>query len=68
MSYQLGWTEDDAEVKKVVDDVQEYYNAQEKREWVEWAGEILMPHLHVQIAMEKADVVRAEQEEAKEMH
>jgi hypothetical protein len=40
MSYQLGRTEDDAEVKKAVDEVQEYYDVQEKREWVDWAGKI----------------------------
>jgi hypothetical protein len=67
MSYQLGCTEDDTEVKKAVDEVQEYYNVQEKRERVEWAGKILMPCLHVQVAMEKADAVRAEQEEIKEL-
>jgi hypothetical protein len=62
MSYRLGRTEDDAEVKKAVDEVQEYYDAQDRRDWVEWAGKMLMPHLHVQIAMEKADTVRAEQD------
>jgi phosphoribosyl-ATP pyrophosphohydrolase len=59
--------EDDAEVKKVVDEAQEYYNAQDKREWVEWAGKILMLCFHAQVAMEKADVARVEQEEAEEM-
>jgi hypothetical protein len=67
MSYHLGCTEDDVDVKKAVDEVQEYYNAQEKREWVEWAGKTLMPHLHAQIAMEKADAARAEQEDLEEM-
>jgi translation initiation factor 1 (eIF-1/SUI1) len=67
MSYRLERTEDDAEVKKAVNEAQEYYDAQEKREWVEWAGKVLMPRLHVQIAMEKADAARAEQEEAEEM-
>jgi hypothetical protein len=43
---------------------QEYYDAQDKREWVEWAGKILMLRLHVQIAMEKVDTARAEKEEA----
>jgi hypothetical protein len=37
MSYWLGHTEDDDEVKKAVDKVQEYYDVQDKREWVEWA-------------------------------
>jgi hypothetical protein len=32
MSYQLGCTEDDAEVKKAVDEAQEYYDAQDRRE------------------------------------
>jgi hypothetical protein len=30
-------------------------------------GKTLMPHLHAQIAMEKVDVARAEQEDLKEM-
>jgi hypothetical protein len=67
MSYRLGRTEDDVDVKKVVDEAQVYYNAQEKREWVEWAGKILMPRLHVQMAMEQAGAMRAEQEELEEM-
>jgi hypothetical protein len=67
MSYRLGRTKDDVDVKKVVDEAQVYYNAQEKREWVEWAGKILMPRLHVQMAMEQADMMRAEQEELEEM-
>jgi hypothetical protein len=49
-------------VKKALDKAQEYYNAQEKREWVEWAGKTLMPWLHAQIAMEKVDTARAEQD------
>jgi hypothetical protein len=67
MSYRLGRTEDDPDVMKAVDEAQDYYNMQEKREWVKWAGKILMPRLHAQIAMEKVDVVRVEQEEVKEM-
>jgi hypothetical protein len=62
MSYRLGRTEDDAEVKKAVDKAQEYYDVQEKREWVEWVGKVLMPRLHVQIVMEKADTEWAEQD------
>jgi hypothetical protein len=30
--------EDDADVKRAVEKAQEYYNAQDKREWVEWTG------------------------------
>jgi hypothetical protein len=67
MSHCLGRTEDDVDVKKAVDEAQVYYNAQEKREWVEWAGKILMPRLHVQMAMEQADAMRVEQEELEEM-
>jgi hypothetical protein len=63
----LGRTEDDVNVKKAVSEAQTYYNAQEKREWVEWAGKILMPRLHAQMAMEQADAIRAEQEELEEM-
>jgi hypothetical protein len=63
----LGRTEDDVDVKKAVDVAQVYYNAQEKREWVEWAGKILMPRLHAHIAMEQADAARAEQEALEEM-
>jgi hypothetical protein len=63
----LGRTEDDVDVKKAVNKAQVYYNAQEKREWAEWAGKILMPRLHAQMAMEQADAMRAEQEELEEM-
>jgi hypothetical protein len=66
MSYCLGYTEDDIKMKKVVDEVQEYYNVQEKREWVEWASKISMPWLHVQMVMEKADTIRAEQKESED--
>jgi hypothetical protein len=51
MSYRLGRTEDDIDMKKAVDEVQGYYDAQDKREWVEWAGKTLMPQLHAQIAI-----------------
>jgi hypothetical protein len=34
----LGCTEEDAKVKKAVDEAQEYYDTQDKREWVEWAA------------------------------
>jgi hypothetical protein len=67
LSYHLGCTEDDVDVKKAVDQAQAYYNAQQKREWVEWAGKILMLRLHVQMAMEQADTMRAEQEVLEEM-
>jgi hypothetical protein len=67
MSYRLGRTEDDAEVKNAVDKVQGYYNVQDRRNWVEWAGKILMLCLHGQVAMEKADVARAEQEKIEEL-
>jgi hypothetical protein len=50
-----------------VDEAHEYYNAQDKREWVDWAGKILIPCLYAQVAMEKVDVARAEQEEIEEM-
>jgi hypothetical protein len=63
MSYRLGYTEDNVDVKKAVDEVQEYYNTQEKWEWVEWARMILMPQLYVEIVMEKVDAMRVEQEE-----
>jgi hypothetical protein len=63
MSYRLGHTEDDIDVKNAVDEAQRYYDVQEKREWVEWAGKVLMPQLHVQIAMEQVDATKAEQGE-----
>jgi hypothetical protein len=63
MSYCLGCTEDNVDVKNAVDEAQKYYNTPEKREWVEWAGKILMPWLHVQMAMEQVDATRVEQEE-----
>jgi hypothetical protein len=63
MSYRLGCTEDDVDVKNAVDKAQQYYNVQDKREWVEWAGKILMPRLHAQMPMEQADAARVEEEE-----
>jgi hypothetical protein len=63
----LGRTEDDVDVKIVVDEAQVYYNVQEKWEWVEWASKILMPRLHAQMAMEQVDAMRAEQEELEKM-
>jgi hypothetical protein len=62
MSYNLERTEEDAEVKKAVDEVQGVYDAHGKREWVEWVGKMLMPHMHVQMVMERADVERVEQD------
>jgi hypothetical protein len=62
MSYRLGRTEDDIDMKKAVDEAEAYYNAQEKREWVKWAGKTLMPWLHAQIVMEKTDTARVEQD------
>jgi hypothetical protein len=62
MSYWLGHTGDNNDVKEAIDEVQEYYDAQDRKDWVEWVGKTLMPCLHVQIAMEKRDAVRAEQE------
>jgi hypothetical protein len=53
MSYRLGRTEDDVDVKNAVDEAQKYYDTQEKREWVEWASKVLMPRLHAQMAMER---------------
>jgi hypothetical protein len=66
MSYHLSRTEDDAEVKKAVDKAQGVYDVHGKREWVEWAGKTLMPWLHAQIAMERADAMRAEQDAMEE--
>jgi hypothetical protein len=66
MSYRLGRTEDDTEVKKAVDEAQRVYDIRGKREWIEWAGKTLMPRVHVQIEMEKADAMRAEQEAMEE--
>jgi hypothetical protein len=34
--------------------VQEYFDIKDKREWVDWAGKILMLRLHAAIEMEKA--------------
>jgi hypothetical protein len=66
MSYHLSCTEDNAEVKKAVDKAQGVYDVRGKREWVEWAGKTLMPRLHVQIEMERADMMRAEQDTIEE--
>jgi hypothetical protein len=51
--------EDDVDMKKAVDNMQEYYDAQDMRHWAKWAEKTLMPHLHAQIAIEKVDTVRA---------
>jgi hypothetical protein len=51
MSYHLSCTEDDAEVRKAVDEAQGVYDVHGKREWVEWVGKTLMPRMHAQIAM-----------------
>jgi hypothetical protein len=48
--------------QKAVDEAQAIYDKHGKREWVEWAGKTLMPRLHVQILMERADAMRAEQD------
>jgi hypothetical protein len=62
MSYHLSRTEDDAEVKKAVDEAQGVYDAHGKWEWVEWADKTLMPRMHAQITMEKVEEMRAEQD------
>jgi hypothetical protein len=66
MSYCLARTEDDAEVKKAVDKAQAVYDKYGKWEWVKWAGKTLMPRLHTQIEMERADAMRAEQDALEE--
>jgi hypothetical protein len=58
--------EDDAKVKKAVDEMQAFYNKHGKQEWVEWAGKMLLPRLHMQIEMERADVIRVEQDAIEE--
>jgi hypothetical protein len=40
--------------------VQDYFNNQNKREWVEWAGMILMLKLHAEMEMEKVAAKRAQ--------
>jgi hypothetical protein len=52
---------------KSIPDAPAANDAHGKREWVEWAGKTLMPRLHAQIAMERADEMRAEQEALEEM-
>jgi hypothetical protein len=66
MSYNLSRTEDDAEVKKAIDKAQGVYDVHGKREWVKWAGKMLMPWLHAKIAMERVDTMRAEQDAIEE--
>jgi hypothetical protein len=62
MSYHLARTEDNAKVKKAINEVQGVFDTHGKREWVEWVGKMLMPHLHMQIAMERVDEMRVEQD------
>jgi hypothetical protein len=66
MSYHLSRTEDDANVKKAVDEAHGVYDVCGKREWVEWVGKMLMPRLHAQIEMERADAMRVEQDAIEE--
>jgi hypothetical protein len=66
MLYHLAHTEDDAEVKKAVDEAQGIFDTHGKREWVEWAGKTLMPHMHAQMVMERADAEQAEQDTLEE--
>jgi hypothetical protein len=66
MSYHLARTEDDAEVKKAVNEAQGIFDTHGKREWVEWVGKTLMPCMNAQIAIERADAARAEQEALEE--
>jgi hypothetical protein len=54
--------EDDAKVKNAIDEAQRVYDKHGKREWVEWAGKTLMPRLHMQTEMERADMMRVEQD------
>jgi hypothetical protein len=42
--------------------VRDYFNNQDKREWVEWAGNILMLKLHAEVEMEKAAAKRVQVE------
>jgi hypothetical protein len=46
----------------VIDEARNYFNNQDKREWVEWAGTISMPKLHAEMEMEKAAARRAQVE------
>jgi hypothetical protein len=62
MSYHLSHTEDDAKVRKAVDEAQGVYDTHGKWEWVEWVGKTLMLRMHMQMAMERADAERAEQD------
>jgi hypothetical protein len=66
MSYNLSHTEDNAEVKKAVDEAQAVYDQHGKWEWVEWAGKTLMLRLHAQIEMERVDAIRVEQDTIEE--
>jgi hypothetical protein len=66
MSYRLGRTEDDAEVRKAVNEAQRVYDKRGKREWIEWASKTLMSRVHAQVEMEKVDMMRAEQDAMEE--
>jgi hypothetical protein len=57
MSYHLGCTEDNVDMKKAVNEAQGSHDAQDKREWVEWAGKTLMPWLYTQIARAEQDAM-----------
>jgi hypothetical protein len=49
----LGLTEDDQDISAIIEEARDYFNNKDKREWVEWAGMILMPKLHVEKVVAK---------------
>jgi hypothetical protein len=62
-AFSLGLAEDDQDIVAVIEEAWDYFNNQDKKEWVEWAGTILMPKLHAKMEMKKA-VARRVQVEA----
>jgi hypothetical protein len=61
-AFSLGLAEDDQDIVAVIEEAWDYFNNQDKKEWVEWAGTILMPKLHAKMEMKKAVARRVQVE------
>jgi hypothetical protein len=60
--FSLGIVEDDQDIVAIIKESHDYFNNKDTREWVEWAGNILMLKLYTEMEMEKGVVKRAKVE------
>jgi hypothetical protein len=58
----LGLTGGDQDIIAIIEEARDYFNNKDKREWVEWAGTILIPKLHAEMEMEKVAARRVQVE------